>query len=201
MCGFRHWIHFDGAIQKLHTPVSHMHGQLDTMHTHSHTTMHTRVRPTSKWHERVPSPSHKPLMIMSCLFSIEILNFSTANNKPFFGRGRPSFYFNSKKPAQWLKYWTSRQRIISHLFSVVGLRFISIQRRRPNDYCNKKLIQGIKPVIKCKVYVNYFVTVIWHNTWRWGTSNGDSGNQWGELEVRGWHNYYSNKRMSPAHAS
>jgi hypothetical protein len=49
----------------------------------------------SMWLEWVPSPSHQSPMIMSCLFSIEILNFSTANNEPFLWRGRPSFYFNS----------------------------------------------------------------------------------------------------------
>jgi hypothetical protein len=42
---------------KSYTPVIHVHGQLDRMHTHSHTTMHTRVRPTSKWREQVPRPS------------------------------------------------------------------------------------------------------------------------------------------------
>jgi sensor domain CHASE-containing protein len=30
----------NSSIQKIHTPVIHVHGQLDTMHTHSHTTMH-----------------------------------------------------------------------------------------------------------------------------------------------------------------
>jgi hypothetical protein len=44
--------------------------------------------------------SHKPLMILSCLSSIEIFNFST-NNHHFIWRGSPCFYFNStKKPAR-----------------------------------------------------------------------------------------------------
>jgi hypothetical protein len=56
-------------------------------HIHVHTTMHrpTHVRLSSKWRERLSRPSHKPLMILSCLSSIEILNFSTANNHHFYG--------------------------------------------------------------------------------------------------------------------
>jgi hypothetical protein len=147
---------------------------IQCIHIHILQCIHVLGLHPSTWREWVPRPSHKSLMIVSCLFSIETLNFSTANN--------------------------------SHFYGVVGLRFISIQRSRPNAYCNKKLIQGIKPVIKCKVYVNYFVTALWPNTRNRGTSNGDSGNQCRQLEVRGWHNYYSNcgysnKRTSPAHGS
>jgi hypothetical protein len=145
----------------------HILQYIHELHTYTPTSKYQVT--SNKWASAEAIPE-----IVSCLSSIEILNFSTANN--------------------------------SHFYGVVGLRFISIQRSRPDDYCNKKLIQGIKPVIKCKVYVNNFVTALRYNTQKRGTSNGDLWNQCGQLEVSGWHNYYSNcgysnKCTSPAHGS
>jgi hypothetical protein len=71
--------------------------QLDTMHTHSHTTMHTRVRPASKWRGRV-TKGHP---------TMEVPPWSRASMIPQTADDRVVFVYLP------LKYWTSRQRIIA----------------------------------------------------------------------------------------
>jgi hypothetical protein len=82
--------HFKTRIEEF-VDHNHVHGQLDAIHTHSHT-MHTRVRPTLEelyflqgptniqWHEQVPMKGHPTnpgceLVELRLLFTILLLVF------------------------------------------------------------------------------------------------------------------------------